>query len=196
MKPVLPLDLEREIFENAAIRDPQFIPTLLRVCHRIHAWVEPLLYRVLLIRSPQTPCLPAVQSKSQAFLYRSVRHVFFTPRMRNKIENVLKCTRITSLFIDGDLSSDLLPFLEKICPRKLYLTIPDRAASWAKSTLGHSMFRSVSHLELFWDPWPEEIAPWDDDWSGLANLPALTHLCLSEDLSRSILRRHHRFLGS
>jgi hypothetical protein len=34
---LLPLELEREIFETAAIRDPKVIPTLLQVCHWVHA---------------------------------------------------------------------------------------------------------------------------------------------------------------
>jgi hypothetical protein len=33
-----PLELEREIFETTALRHPGAIPTLLRLCHRVHIW--------------------------------------------------------------------------------------------------------------------------------------------------------------
>jgi hypothetical protein len=38
VEPFLPVELEREIFETAAMRHPKLIPTLLRVCHRVHVW--------------------------------------------------------------------------------------------------------------------------------------------------------------
>jgi hypothetical protein len=37
----LPIELEREIFEAAARRHFDLIPTLLRVCHRVHVWRDP-----------------------------------------------------------------------------------------------------------------------------------------------------------
>ncbi|KAJ7918208.1 hypothetical protein B0H13DRAFT_1869686 [Mycena leptocephala] len=47
VEPTLPLDLEREIFELAARQYPTSIPSYLRVCQRVHTWLEPFLYRVL-----------------------------------------------------------------------------------------------------------------------------------------------------
>ncbi|KAJ7854146.1 hypothetical protein B0H14DRAFT_3865579 [Mycena olivaceomarginata] len=46
-EPTLPLDLEREIFELSARQYPTSTPSFLRVCHRVHTWLEPFLYRVL-----------------------------------------------------------------------------------------------------------------------------------------------------
>ncbi|KAF7363041.1 hypothetical protein MVEN_00655900 [Mycena venus] len=46
-EPTLPLDLEREIFELAARQYPSSIPSFLRVCHRVHTWLESFLYHVL-----------------------------------------------------------------------------------------------------------------------------------------------------
>jgi hypothetical protein len=36
--PYFPPELERDIFERAALRYPATIPILLRVCHRAHCW--------------------------------------------------------------------------------------------------------------------------------------------------------------
>ncbi|KAJ6454151.1 hypothetical protein C8R45DRAFT_1192116 [Mycena sanguinolenta] len=47
LEPAFPLDLERQIFELVAELYPSTIPILLRVCRQVHAWLEPLLYRVL-----------------------------------------------------------------------------------------------------------------------------------------------------
>jgi hypothetical protein len=65
VEPILPLDLEREIFEVLAACDPPAIPTLLLVARRVKIWyverttfspapklflrIEPLLYKVLIV---------------------------------------------------------------------------------------------------------------------------------------------------
>ncbi|KAJ7615378.1 hypothetical protein FB45DRAFT_1035373 [Roridomyces roridus] len=43
----LPPELERLIFETAALRYPGRIPTLLLLAKRVHEWIEPLLYQVI-----------------------------------------------------------------------------------------------------------------------------------------------------
>ncbi|KAJ7714002.1 hypothetical protein B0H16DRAFT_1619667 [Mycena metata] len=70
-----PLDLEREIFEIAAAINPKTIATLLRVCHRIHAWIEPLLYSVIIATTPDDPVFDAIQHKSPTFLRNAVHHL-------------------------------------------------------------------------------------------------------------------------
>ncbi|KAF7299806.1 hypothetical protein HMN09_00987000 [Mycena chlorophos] len=47
MNPLLPLELEREIFETTAIFYPRHIPALLRVAKRVNLWLKPLLFRVV-----------------------------------------------------------------------------------------------------------------------------------------------------
>ncbi|KAJ6476352.1 hypothetical protein C8R45DRAFT_1102610 [Mycena sanguinolenta] len=48
-EPVLPPELECEIFEVAARLDFYIIPSLLRVARRVRQWVEPFLYKVVVI---------------------------------------------------------------------------------------------------------------------------------------------------
>ncbi|KAK7023261.1 hypothetical protein R3P38DRAFT_3357061 [Favolaschia claudopus] len=46
--PILPPELEREIFETAAIRHPDIIPNLFLVSRRIYDWVGCVKYRTIL----------------------------------------------------------------------------------------------------------------------------------------------------
>ncbi|KAJ7826702.1 hypothetical protein B0H14DRAFT_2816723 [Mycena olivaceomarginata] len=47
--PMLPLELEREIFEIYALSWPKLIPKLMLVAKCVKEWVEPLLYRIISI---------------------------------------------------------------------------------------------------------------------------------------------------
>ncbi|KAJ7633578.1 hypothetical protein DFH06DRAFT_1222301 [Mycena polygramma] len=86
LEPLLPVELEREIFEWAALLHPRSIPTFLRVARRFQIWLEPLLYRVICVDIPRltyrdlfTPGIPsllnAIKSKP-AGLFGAVRHLF------------------------------------------------------------------------------------------------------------------------
>ncbi|KAJ7659091.1 hypothetical protein DFH06DRAFT_1130657 [Mycena polygramma] len=47
IQPNLPPELERHIFELAALSHPMLIPNMIRVAWRVKLWIEPLLYRTL-----------------------------------------------------------------------------------------------------------------------------------------------------
>ncbi|KAJ6592363.1 hypothetical protein B0H19DRAFT_5072 [Mycena capillaripes] len=69
----LPLDLEREIFETAAIANSKLIPTLLLVCHRVHTWrVSELLQRAS-PRHKQFSLSPCICCRSQACRFPTKR---------------------------------------------------------------------------------------------------------------------------
>ncbi|KAJ7150618.1 hypothetical protein C8R46DRAFT_1229550 [Mycena filopes] len=57
-EPRLPLDLERLIFETAALAHPASIPALMRIAWRVKSWTEPHLYRLVSSTHPRTPTLP------------------------------------------------------------------------------------------------------------------------------------------
>nr|GAT48987.1 predicted protein [Mycena chlorophos] len=79
-QPRLPPELEREIFETAAILHPRTVPALIATAHRVQEWTEPMLYRVVRFKlgSPQTEALlQAIRTKPPHFIERSVRHIFF-----------------------------------------------------------------------------------------------------------------------
>ncbi|KAJ6546090.1 hypothetical protein DFH09DRAFT_1367520 [Mycena vulgaris] len=75
--PRLPMELERYIFELVAHFHPEMTPSLLRVAHRVHLWIEPLLYTVLALTTPARTeaLLEAVAAKPAPFLDAAVRRV-------------------------------------------------------------------------------------------------------------------------
>ncbi|KAJ6535061.1 hypothetical protein B0H19DRAFT_1184834 [Mycena capillaripes] len=46
---VLPLELERDIFETCSLSRPMLIPKLMLVAWHVKEWVEPLLYRTIAV---------------------------------------------------------------------------------------------------------------------------------------------------
>ncbi|KAJ7766721.1 hypothetical protein B0H16DRAFT_1882751 [Mycena metata] len=79
-EPALPLDLEREIFETAALLYPGTLPTLLRVSRRVLVWIEPLLYRALRIDSPKTAAAieRAMELKPSSFFSDNVQSLYIS----------------------------------------------------------------------------------------------------------------------
>ncbi|KAJ6447416.1 hypothetical protein C8R47DRAFT_1172613, partial [Mycena vitilis] len=111
------------IFETAAIRDPRSIPTLLRVCHRAHTWVEPLLYATLIIFDWNTPL-------SAQFLNATVRHALTTSTRHGTGHG-------------GRTVISMLPdcYSYFIAPR-------GHPSDWGVATLQRPFFLSVTHLSL------------------------------------------------
>ncbi|KAJ7766653.1 hypothetical protein B0H16DRAFT_1522140 [Mycena metata] len=187
----LPVDLERELFETAAICNPKMIPTLMRVCRRFRTWLEPLLYRVLIAHVyVPGPTISAALSKPTSFLKTAVRHVFLrngSITMKEANKKILSsCEGIINLTYSGTLDSELLPLLDKMHLRKLDFSVPSSsmgASAWADSTLKHSLFRSVTHLSLYQNVYETPAHSSWQDWFKLASLPSLSHLSVSQELS-------------
>ncbi|KAJ6529223.1 hypothetical protein B0H19DRAFT_1193455 [Mycena capillaripes] len=55
LDPILPVDLEREVFETTALMYPKSTPKLLLIARRVKFWIEPLPYRVVCISAPCEP---------------------------------------------------------------------------------------------------------------------------------------------
>ncbi|KAJ7445068.1 hypothetical protein FB451DRAFT_1412890 [Mycena latifolia] len=183
----LPLDLEREIFETAAYRDRAMIPTLLLVCHRVHAW-QPLLYRVFTLthgaENLWSAIESAIESKPANFFHTAVRHVWVSSvsKRTSLVKNLLEhCSGITNLCMDDPLDSDLLPALSAMRLQRFAFTLPLPPPL----RLDHPLFLSVTHLDIY-DETFDDVKNWKD-WSHLASLPALTHVCLSEEMAKAIL---------
>ncbi|KAJ7323824.1 hypothetical protein DFH08DRAFT_817304 [Mycena albidolilacea] len=180
MDVVLPLELEREIFETAAAR------------------LEPLLYRVLTISDwgPDAAMLSAVEAKPATFLHSAVHHVFFLTgfqenparKLDSKMLNDIlsSCSGTKNLMIVGqDLEPDL-NILHKMRLQRLDIGLPPATSEWARITLAHPALSFITHLCLSENTRSDDY-PWDDAWGHLASLPALTHLALTEHLSRALL---------
>lgn len=79
---------------------------------------------------------------------------------------------------------DIFEVLGKMRIKKLALAPTDSADM--PPILRHPAFVSVTHLDLYVEEPDVSAGSWEE-WSPLAALPALTHLCFSESLARVIL---------
>ncbi|KAK6980642.1 hypothetical protein R3P38DRAFT_3117484 [Favolaschia claudopus] len=194
MEPFLPPELEREIFETAAVRDRRNIPTLLRVSRRVLGWVEPLLYRTLILDDyHHDHALVALRSKTVEFKRQAVRHVilgYYTEQM-GAHTFLFGCPGIETLVVDGCPSEELLCIMDTLRIKKLNIRFSSRSTpEWTLSTLSRPLFLSITHLEIYRDYVRASSDPvsWDEEWCPLAALPELTHLCLAYQLAMNILR--------
>ncbi|KAJ7176714.1 hypothetical protein C8R46DRAFT_1077095 [Mycena filopes] len=191
--PVVSADLEREIFELAAVLHPGTIPTLLLVARRVLIWLEPLLYTI--VRTDLPPMLRALErvmaTKPPSF-FLAVRHI---------------------CLINSSWSVDTTQALLRLCPRleslaylpphgKLALQTLIEVKRWSgcltdlfdnalEFDLSLPVFRNVTHMDIF-----EDLDPASDTngtgpviCESLPKMPALTHLCLSRSVPAEITRR-------
>ncbi|KAJ7100933.1 hypothetical protein B0H15DRAFT_464941 [Mycena belliarum] len=66
-----PRELERQIFEIAALSRPTSIPTLVLVAWRVKEWVEPLLYRTLIVDDGDTVWFPSTTYTHRIYEFRN-----------------------------------------------------------------------------------------------------------------------------
>ncbi|KAJ6454204.1 hypothetical protein C8R45DRAFT_1038351, partial [Mycena sanguinolenta] len=188
-----PPELEREIFEATATLFPRFIPTLLRICHRVHVWIEPLLYRVAVISSLSlsTHWLTLLESKA-SLLRIGVRHIliqtYHASGSMNEYRNLLTaCTESINISIGGEIDLNFLRGLYEMRPRRLAFTVPDMFFTCGLGGFNHPLFESVTHLDLYHGSELEANGLIWETWSNLASIPALTHLALSQSIACNIL---------
>ncbi|KAJ7200154.1 hypothetical protein GGX14DRAFT_466912, partial [Mycena pura] len=194
--PAFPEDLERCIFESAAIFHTDCIPALLLVARRIKRWIEPLFHKVVTIyglprktaRKPNTNfrhSVPAfyslIKSKPASFFPDNVRLVGVP--IAEILAALAACNAITSLAlfdvscVKGDGHAALLELLgtfplKRLSARENYWLCP---GGW---DFGHPLFAHITHLDL-----PGDLDRQGAKWASFALIPRLTHLSFSEDTS-------------
>ncbi|KAJ6462461.1 hypothetical protein C8R45DRAFT_526237 [Mycena sanguinolenta] len=190
--PLLPPELERKIFETAAEAHPETISSMLLVAARVHEWIEPLKYRTFILTRPPSICprfralRQAVESKPAQFIRDNVWHLFIDRDVDQQTLDVFLpfCTAVQSLVIFNfhrQMVLHMLSQLESARPRRLAAAIGfvgrAQAGNPTAVDLTHSMFSSLTHLDVF-----EDIIAVTPSWSSLALLPgpALTHLAFLE----------------
>ncbi|KAJ7155227.1 hypothetical protein C8R46DRAFT_1356454 [Mycena filopes] len=181
----LPTELEREIFELAALLNLRSIPRLLLVARRVKIWLEPLLYRNLSVlgdeRHPQSElltvrmspedCLKLLDSVSQPSPMRHVRHLAVTGTKLDSITLRLlsACPGVVRLAL---FQASFPSFVAPIAQMPLQRLATDVNQLFPGVTLNsrHSIFAALTHLDLF-------QLPISDNWAvELCSLPRLTHL--------------------
>ncbi|KAJ7447580.1 hypothetical protein B0H11DRAFT_365865 [Mycena galericulata] len=187
--PYFPPELERKIFETTAVLHPGMAPVLIRVARRLLLWIEPFLYRVVVVvpgldkRPEDTALVRTMEEKPANFLANSVRHMWvdiFPPHIPPtdqwsvaEFHKLLRsCTGVTNLLVIGYLA-EFLPHLTSMQPTRL--------ATYAAHRLEGNLpaldftlpfFQRITHLLLF-----DSVD--DSLWPRLRSLPALTHLAIS-----------------
>ncbi|KAJ7172808.1 hypothetical protein C8R43DRAFT_977624 [Mycena crocata] len=194
MAPVLPDDLERDIFELAASMYPRMIPAFLRVAHRVLRWLEPLLYRVLRIstegkrhKAIAAAVLRAAQARQDNFLGDAVRHLFLdspAPWSLEEAQDILKhCTGLVNFAAHAEFCSPtLLPILGGIHLKRLSCSLVYLFGGRDLVNLHHPAFSSLTHLDI-----EDNVRDALKIYTHLPALPVLTHLSLNNSVSWDVV---------
>ncbi|KAJ7241598.1 hypothetical protein C8J57DRAFT_1368927 [Mycena rebaudengoi] len=196
--PSIPLELEREIFEIAATHHPETMPTLLLVAQRVLQWIEPLLYRTLVV-GPTTLVLSGIAAERldpadllhlQPAKLKHVQHLFLWDSSSDLLPVLPLCVHVEWLGLRSEDPLILTAF--EAMPLAL-----QHFSFINSSTLGaidpsRPLFRTLTHLDMSAEA---EGQPLDFQ---IAQLPALTHLGMHGarpppfflDLLRSFPRLH------
>ncbi|KAF7366956.1 hypothetical protein MSAN_00954300 [Mycena sanguinolenta] len=187
--PFLPPELEREIFENAALMYPETVNNLLLVSHRVREWIERIKYRIVAPKSLLSAmCRPRgllrliqFRSKPASFFRDRVQHLFVEGLDAERLDQVLSlCSGIQSLVLFRSLRH--VPSLNATRPRQLALLLDDLYEDGRSPHM--PMFAFVTHLDLFDTEYPNTTA--GDVLAHLALMPALTHLSMWQGSMRPL----------
>ncbi|KAJ7431522.1 hypothetical protein B0H11DRAFT_2210229 [Mycena galericulata] len=187
----LPEDLEREILEIVAFKHPETIPTLVRIARRTLLWLEPLLYRVLLLLDDDAidRIQDRIERKPAALWRDGPRHLFLSVQSPQEFaRNILsRCTGLEDLMLscDSGRPREFLPALEAMQLRRLGVDMSDFFGGQAKMDLRGPAFSSITHLLLMDDHFGD--ADVDVCATQLAVLPSLTHLALVDGVPRELM---------
>ncbi|KAF7373254.1 hypothetical protein MSAN_00534300 [Mycena sanguinolenta] len=189
LEPILPPELEREIFEVAAGLDFHTTSSLLRVARRVREWVEPFLYRVIVINdSAKAEAYHLTFLRKPHLLANNLQHLYlagfacFSRWPEKDVHRLLElcAPRLLSLAVFAPLQQKRLirSFLHITQLRRWAGILEDFDLSGGgySEELILPAFHTVTHMDVF-DYFTDENEA--VICAGLAALPCLTHLCLS-----------------
>ncbi|KAJ7062542.1 hypothetical protein C8F01DRAFT_1134516 [Mycena amicta] len=186
--PRLPEDLERQILLLAASEDTTSIPALVRVAKRTQLWLEPLLYRVLVLLEYSDSLAfieDRLKRKPDSVWHDGPRHLYLSlgddERSVSALETLLrKCTEVEDLnfFLPAYQSRRFLAPLDGMTNlKRLHIGLQRLFdGSLAGIDLGRPAFANLTHLLLF--DQLEHCTESDATYLShqLSLLPALTHI--------------------
>ncbi|TFK60346.1 hypothetical protein BDN72DRAFT_965724 [Pluteus cervinus] len=198
----LPPELERYIFEIAALDHREIMLSLILVAHRAKAWIEPWLYRTVIrgaihhsttAKGESYPWYrpPADQLPSYG---HHVRNLLFSDRSTpgNVEEHLSKCLYVENLALWGSQPLGLFPKISELKRLRRvtfgqqgivpYVEDEDGGGGGGGSAgydFSHPVFDGVTHLDLL-----DGISTWESIRS-LRGCKSLTHLALPEEGSGS-----------
>ncbi|KAJ7765483.1 hypothetical protein DFH07DRAFT_810738 [Mycena maculata] len=159
--------------------------TLLRVTRLVLIWIEPVLYRVIMIdsRAGDDAIRRAVSDKPASFFRENVRHISFCFPSRLSEEEVQAflrlCPNLVSFAAFGVRASGLPLVLQEMSQlRKWTGNLQDHFAGSGTIDLRHTFVRRLTHMDLI------DLSASDSSLIlGLATLAALTHLAVNSNVS-------------
>ncbi|KAJ6574571.1 hypothetical protein B0H19DRAFT_1124825 [Mycena capillaripes] len=190
--PALPAELERLIFEVAATSWPRSILRFMLVAWRVKIWVEPLLYRTIIVADHRPDLRPKfrkdsgpfaiesstlnslIHSKPPSFFKYSVRQLYLS-QLDPETEAVVldACSNVENFWLSAQTSATVLRLNMPL--KRLHCSLK---ALFGPDQIDFSrLFTSITHLEIFDVPTNIE----DEVWSALTRLPHLTHLAFNND---------------
>ncbi|KAJ6545395.1 hypothetical protein B0H19DRAFT_1167567 [Mycena capillaripes] len=190
--PNLPPELERQIFEIAALLYPEYIPALILVAQRVKTWIEPMLYGVLyLCRTPdpekpirQLPLATVrslIESRPASFFHTHVRHIRLFEFYDDVLDDIMKILAVCDATVNLQLllasADSLLPCLGALPLQRLAVNL--RTLFPSTIDFLHPVFAQITHLDLF--DFEMNDVEWGS-WSALAKMPQLTHLSFLNNL--------------
>ncbi|KAF7341869.1 hypothetical protein MSAN_02042500 [Mycena sanguinolenta] len=186
-QPLLPPELEKEIFEVSVLSNLRLIPKFVLVAKRVRAWLEPMLYKYLsvshshpadwkdqpsrLVHMSSEQCRRILKSKPPSFFQNHVHHLAFTNLLDEEtVRRVLSCcTGIRSLAIfQMDPNSIFLPLIQAAPLVRLSVRFDQLCDP--RSHFEPTAFPHLTHLDLSTST---NTSCWTRD---LVSLPSLTHL--------------------
>ncbi|KAJ7017411.1 hypothetical protein C8F04DRAFT_1156516 [Mycena alexandri] len=196
---LLPPELEREIFEFAALSRPVMIPKLMLVAWHVKEWVEPLLYRTIVFDDPIDGypaftidvLLSAIRSKPAFFFHNAVRHISFQTggyiSPADGMVVISACSGVENIvaYRDPPLGDSQLP-LKRLSTALRQMLDPFESAPLSQADFAHPLLSHLTHLELRSDFLRAADA---DEWTGLATLPQLTHLAFHSYITFPVFKR-------
>ncbi|KAJ7065447.1 hypothetical protein C8F01DRAFT_1125636 [Mycena amicta] len=202
----LPPELERIIFELAATELPKSIPTLSLVACRVKEWLNPILFRTLVITSSNTDhfshvflschidVFQAIVLQNPPLFKNTVRNVIFLDLSRQEQEIVFAaCPNLENICIDSNAgvrhlqSGAALARLEHLS--HLSIEMEDLCSRLREVHPGHPCFVHITHIRLVVDTLPEDPpgSAVAQRWRAFAELPNLTHVVVHGLWAREIL---------
>ncbi|KAJ7100924.1 hypothetical protein B0H15DRAFT_464811 [Mycena belliarum] len=187
--PAFPQDLERHIFEIAALCRPRSISTLVLVAWRVKEWVEPLLYRTVVVGDvafcfwesypdglKPDPWRALINRRTPAARLASVRNLQIDgtdlvgdEHLDNWPGTVALCPGLQNLWLSKvPFGSDVYA-LKNLLLRRLHCEDDGIFASFSPT---HRFFSQLTHLEISHIKEPPILGIWLDR---LSLLPQLSH---------------------
>ncbi|KAJ7803204.1 hypothetical protein B0H14DRAFT_2613653 [Mycena olivaceomarginata] len=178
-EPVLPPEIEREIFELTA-QFPGNAVNLVLVARRTQIWIERLIYETVTLADCEIcdKFLRTVDSRPAQFFADNVKSLCVPGDIDplGAVRVLKACQGVVNLaiWLVGPQDTPFFPFVSALRPTHLSINIHGLYGVQCKPDFAHPFFSHVTHLELVdWLEWAPHIA---------ALSPHLTHLALDFDL--------------